>query len=142
MQLCINKAWSETKPLMDMTTKCSTIVSFFNNNSVAKKVLNGKWGTYLIAARRADTVPVFAQAPALDTVSSTPADDAAALAQLLPVNVGPCANLSQVPPADGTTSAPAQLPSDIELVSNPQPSVPSSRSLRYKQEEVTLVSAN
>ncbi|KAF9146760.1 hypothetical protein BGX30_009542 [Mortierella sp. GBA39] len=142
MQLCINKAWSKTNPLVDITSKCVAIISFFNNNSVAKKVLNGKWDTYLIAARRADSVPLLAQAPTLDAVSSTPADGASTLAQLLPANVGPCANLPQAPSTDGAP-AQAQLPSDdVEPIANLQPSVPSFRSLRYKQEEVTLVSAN
>ncbi|KAF9271913.1 hypothetical protein BGZ88_005460, partial [Linnemannia elongata] len=104
MQLCINKAWSETKPLMDITNK--------------------------------------SQAPSLDAVSSTPADDVPALTQQLAANVGPCANLPQSPPTDGAP-AQAQLPSDdVEPIANSQPSAPSFRSLRYKQEEVTLVSAN
>lgn len=144
MQLCINKAWSETKPLVDITNKCLAIVSFFNNNSVAKKVLNDKWGTCLIAARRVDGVPLLtqAQAPSLDAVSSTPADDVPALTQQLAANVGPCANLLQAPPTDGAP-AQAQLPSDdVEPIANSQPSAPSFRPLRYKQEEVTLVSAN
>ncbi|KAG9062436.1 hypothetical protein KI688_005351 [Linnemannia hyalina] len=110
MQLCINKAWSESNPLVEITNRCVAIVSFFNN-SAAKKVFNGKWGKYLIAARRADGVSLLAQVPTLDAVSPTPAD--------------------------------AQLPSDdVESIANPQPSVPSFRSLRYKQGEVTFVSAN
>lgn len=144
MQLCINKAWDKTNPLVDITNKCAAIVSFFNNNSVAKKVLNDKWGTYLIAARRVDGVPLLAQAqaPSLDAVSSTPADGVPALTQQLAANVGPCANPPQAPPTDGAP-AQAQLPSDdVEPIANPQPSAPSFRSLRYKQEEVTLVSAN
>ncbi|KAF9271034.1 hypothetical protein BGZ88_006956, partial [Linnemannia elongata] len=123
---------------------CVAIVSFFNNNSVTKKVLNDKWGTYLIAARWVECVLLLAQAqtPFLDAVSSTPADGIPALTQQLAANVGPRANLPQASPTDGAP-AQVQLPSDnVEPIANPQPSAPSFQSLRYKQEEVTLVSAN
>jgi hypothetical protein len=77
MLLCINKAESETKPLWTSPTKCVAIVSFSDNNSVAKKVLDGKWETYFIAVSRADGVPALTRLPL--------------------ANVGPCANLPKVP---------------------------------------------
>ncbi|KAG0196260.1 hypothetical protein BGX33_001875, partial [Mortierella sp. NVP41] len=40
MQLCINKAWIDTVPVMELTKRCAWISSFFNNNTVARTIFN------------------------------------------------------------------------------------------------------
>ncbi|KAF9080283.1 hypothetical protein BGX27_005547, partial [Mortierella sp. AM989] len=78
MQGCINKAWDSTDTIVKITKKCALISNFFNNNSVARDIINKLWLSHLNDVRAAanarlllDASSAGSQAPLLPAGTHT-----------------------------------------------------------------------
>jgi hypothetical protein len=171
MQGCINKAWDSTDIIVKITKKCSSISNFFNNNSVARDVLNKLWQSRLKAVRAAGTYPLNASpgahasplvtdaeaSPTTDAEAPPPTIDAEVLPPTIDAEVLPSTIDAEVPPPTTDVEVPppttdAEVPPPASNVEVPPPSTTDTRVLspsgtiggksEYMEEEVSFKTAN